>query len=158
MELLAAVAYQAALASKQFRPEISEMESGCALDGLRQRSALEVQNWVFEVLQQRDFQTLVAVLTVRRFLGSKRLVTYIHLKKYLTGNSPFSSRILSSNEFLYRSIKHSSAAVRWLCCRDCRPSSLRLMVASKWRMYSVRRSRKAAWACLFRCFRSSDVA
>lgn len=36
---------------------------------------------------------------------------------------PFSKRILSSNEFLYRSIKHSSAADRWLCCKLCNCSS-----------------------------------
>jgi hypothetical protein len=28
---------------------------------------------------------------------------------------PFSSRMRSSKEFLYRSIRHSSAALRWLC-------------------------------------------
>lgn len=71
---------------------------------------------------------------------------------------PFSSKILSRREFLYRSIRHSSAAVRWLCWRVVSCSSLCLMVASSCLMYSVRRSRKAAWACLFRCFRSSDVA
>lgn len=71
---------------------------------------------------------------------------------------PFSRRIRSSNEFLYRSIRHSSAALRWLCCSVCRVSSLTLMVLSSCFMYSVRRSRNAAWACLFRCLRSSEVA
>lgn len=71
---------------------------------------------------------------------------------------PFSIRILSRSEFLYRSIRHSSAALLWLCCRDWRVSSLRLMVDSSCLMYSVLRSRKAAWACLLRCLRSSDVA
>lgn len=60
------------------------------------------------------------------------------------GYIPFSNRMRSSKEFLYRSIRHSSAALRWLCCRLCKDSSLRLMVVSSCRIYSVRRSRKAA--------------
>ena len=71
---------------------------------------------------------------------------------------PFSRRMRSSSEFLYRSIRHSSAAERWLCCRFCSVSSWCLMVVSSCLMYSVRRSRKAAWACRLRCFRSSEVA
>ena len=74
------------------------------------------------------------------------------------GAIPFSSKMRSSSEFLYRSIKHSSAALRWLCCKLCRDSSLRLMVVSSWRIYSVLRSRKAAWAWRLRCLRSSEVA
>lgn len=59
---------------------------------------------------------------------------------------------------MYLNIRHSSAAVRWLCCKLARFSSCCCMVVSSCLMYSVRRSRKAAWACRFRCLRSSDVA
>jgi hypothetical protein len=71
---------------------------------------------------------------------------------------PFSSKILSSREFLYRSIRHSSAAVRCVICRFCKVSSWCFMVLSSCLMYSVRRSRKAAWAWRLRCLRSSEVA
>jgi len=55
-------------------------------------------------------------------------------------------------------MRHSSAAVRWLCWRLVRVSSFCLIVASSCLIYSVRRSRKAACACLLRCLRSSEVA
>jgi len=71
---------------------------------------------------------------------------------------PFSSRILSSKEFLYRNIKHSSAALRWAVCRLCRLVSCTRMVSSSCLIYSVLRSLKAAWAWRFLCLRSSDVA
>lgn len=82
----------------------------------------------------------------------------LHAQQITKHDQPFSSRTRSSNEFLYRSIKHSSAALRWLCCKFCKFSSWCLMVFSSCLMYSVRRSRKAACACLFLCLRSSDVA
>lgn len=55
-------------------------------------------------------------------------------------------------------MRHSSAAFRWAVCRLCRFCSWIWIVSSSCLMYSVRRSRKAAWAWRFRCFRSSEVA
>lgn len=85
---------------------------------------------------------------------------YCQVVRNLAGRrvTPFSIRTRSSNEFLYRSIRHSSAALRWLCCSVRNVSSFSLIVASSCLIYSVLRSRKAAWACLFRCLRSSEVA
>ena len=56
---------------------------------------------------------------------------------------PFSNKILSRRDVLYRSISTSSAAFRDDCCRLESCSSWCLMVASRCLMYSVRRSRNA---------------
>ena len=90
-----------------------------------------------------------------RSLACHQLASTLHRYRTLL---PFSSKIRSRREFLYRSIKHSSAAARWLACRLCNVSSRCWMVASNCLIYSVRRSRNAAWACRFLCLRSSDVA
>lgn len=71
--------------------------------------------------------------------------------------SPFSRRILSNSEFLYLIIKHSSVAWEWAVWERWRSALWVATDSSSSCMYSVRRSRNAAWACRFRSLRCSAV-
>lgn len=97
-------------------------------------------------------------LQFRLYINSYTTVNFVQFPLQVRKIVPFSNKILSSKEFLYRSIRHSSAANLWLCCKLWSASSCCLIVVSSCLMYSVRRSLKAACAWRFLCLRSSEVA
>lgn len=75
----------------------------------------------------------------------------------LLTSTPFSTKILSKSEFLYRNIKHSSAFCSFSINKRLRSAERATASSSSSLIYSVRRSRKAAWAARLRCLRCSGV-